>query len=198
MPQPGLEAVAGRLVALASLVAKGVRHSVDGLTALGGVDEIYVTHYGASFNGQALGCDANPYSSDDGSIVAVGPERDAEWPCGTILHVCGPGGCIVAERVDGCPGCGAYHVDLSEEGLLLVCGPGSGVCKASLEAFRPACSLPAGLPSATADGPLGLFAVLAEAALEDRTADMLDLTRAEGRGYACLARGQYAPPVLQP
>ncbi len=97
---------------------------------------------------------------------------------------------------DGCPGCGPNHVDLSEEGLRLTCGVGRGVCQANVEAFTLACETPSGRRDA-AFGPLDLFATLAEIALEDRTADMLDLTRAEPHGDPCTVRGA-SPSVLQP
>lgn len=181
--------MANQLLESASQLAEGVRRSVDGLTPLGTIDGAYVTHYGKSFNGQSLGCDASPYSSDDASIVAVGPSRDSEWPCGTILRICGPGGCLVAEREDGCPGCGPYHVDLSEQGLYLVCGPGSGVCQASVEAFSPACRIAATRGGSAVEGsPLELFATLAETALKDRTANLLDLTNDETRTSVCTAQ----------
>jgi hypothetical protein len=158
-----------------------------------------VTHYGESFSGQTLGCDTGAYTSDDAGIVAVGPERDVEWPCGTVMRICGPGGCIVAERQDGCPGCSAYHVDLSEEGLLFVCGPGSGVCQARVEAYAPGCEVASSLRrDGNQDETLELFATLAEIALEDRTADLLDLTRDKTRSSICAVRGPYAPPIPQP
>jgi hypothetical protein len=172
---------------------------VDGLTPLNAVEGAYVTHYGQSFNGQALGCKTGAYSSDDAGIVAVGPERDAEWPCGTILRICGPGGCLVAAREDGCPGCGPDHVDLSEEGLYLVCGPGSGVCQANIEAYSPACRIRTAHATAADGSPLELFATLAETALQDRTAGLLDLTDEESRTGVCTvqaspkARADYSP-----
>jgi len=73
------------------------------------------------------------YSSEDETIAAVGPAHDAEWPCGADLRICGPAGCAVVQRKDGCPGCSAYVIDLSEAGVLKVCGPGSGVCRARIQ-----------------------------------------------------------------
>jgi hypothetical protein len=177
--------VANKLLISASQLELGVRHSVDGLTPLSWVEGAYVTHYGTSFNGQALGCKTGPYSSKDASIVAVGPERDAELPYGTILRICGPGGCLIAEREDGCPGCGPYNVDLSEEGLYIVRGPGSGVCQANVEAYSPACRIRAARGNAANGSPLELFAALAEKALEDRTAGLLDLTNKESSTGVC-------------
>ena len=186
--------MANQLIAAVAGLKGSVSESANGLTPLSTLDDAWVTHYGASFNGQALGCDATPYASDNASIVAVGPARDAEWPCGTIMRVCGPGGCIVAQRVDGCPGCGPYHIDLSEEGLLLVCGPGTGVCQANIEAFAPPCYV---APARDVEGrdrtALQLFATLAETALADRTADLLDLENAEVRTSVCSARNAAVP-----
>lgn len=188
-PEPGLRVVANQLIDSVSLLAEGVQHSTEGLIPINAVDEAWVTHYGESFNGQQLGCDTGPYSSEDASIVAVGPSRYSEWPCGTLLRVCGPGSCIVAQRVDGCPGCGPNHIDLSEQGLSLVCGPGTGVCKASIEAFTLICDFPPPRSTATQVGPVELFVTLAETALGDRTADMLDLAQDEPRGDVCTASG---------
>ena len=99
------------------------------------------THYcrgyaDCSYAGQPLGCGNGVYDPYDPTIVAVGPSRYAEWPCGTKLRVCaretfpslqgGPflGGyqelvvpgmwCINVARQDSCPGCGHYLLDLSE------------------------------------------------------------------------------------
>jgi hypothetical protein len=82
-----------------------------------------------------MGC-GGVYASEDETIVAVGPEREAQLPCGTLLAVCGPGGCVLAVRQDGCPGCGPGVFDLSEAGLARVCGPGSGVCRALLQPLQ--------------------------------------------------------------
>jgi hypothetical protein len=200
--------VAQKFLDSAAQVSQEVRRSADGLTSIDYVEDVAVTHYGEGFNGQTLGCGTGNYSSDNGGIVAVGPERNQEWPCGTVLRICGPGGCMIGERVDSCPGCDGYHVDLSEEGLYLVCGPGTGVCRASVEvftqtrveAFIPACeftsiSLISEIKGAV-DGVGGismkLFATLAETALADRTARLLNLApdRPPSTG-ACLVR---APP----
>jgi hypothetical protein len=198
-PEIGLEAVAGGVLKSVSLLTEGVEHSVSGLVPLGpAVEDVWVTHYGESFNGQAMGCDATPYSSENAGIVAVGAERSEDWPCGTILRICGPGSCILAQRSDGCGGCGPYHVDLSEEGLQLVCGPGSGVCQASVEALHMPCQIRGAERASAQGGPLQLFATLAETALSDRTAGLLDLTQDEIRGEACAVRGPYAPPIAQP
>ena len=96
-----------------------------------------VTHYGVSFNGQSLGCGLGSYSSGNPGIVAVGPERYAEWPCGTAFRICGDAGCIIGTRQDACPGCGPNHLDLSESGIGLVCGDQASVCRVSIEQVVP-------------------------------------------------------------
>jgi len=136
-------------------MAGALQSSVRDLRPAGGPVDVYVTHYGESYNGQGLGCDDTVYSSFDATIVAVGPGRERDWPCGTAFLICGPGGCLWAERRDGCPGCSPYVLDLSERGLYLVCGAGAGVCTARVQAFQPrrACPFqPAGLLASAAAG----------------------------------------------
>jgi hypothetical protein len=94
-----------------------------------------VTHYGAQYNGHTLGCGTGYYSSDNVSIIAVGPSRNSLWPCGTMIEVCGPAGCIMTVRHDGCPGCGPNHADLSEAGIAAVCGYGPSQCEVRFQAF---------------------------------------------------------------
>jgi len=180
-PESNLDEVAQSILNSAARLSGQIRRSTDGLTSFELVQDVAVTHYGAGFNGQTLGCGGATYSSDNGGIVAVGPERDVDWPCGTVLRVCGPGGCMIGERQDGCPGCDAYVIDLSEEGLYLVCGPGTGVCRASVEAFAPPCHVSNGALVSEVGGVregagMRLFAMLAETALADRTANLLDIT----------------------
>jgi len=99
--------------------------------------EGWATHYGEAYNGQRMGCQgAGLYSSDDPTIVAVSPERYAEWPCGQQLHVSGPAGSIVVTRQDSCPGCGANVLDLSEEGNRRVCGIPEHTCRVIIEVMR--------------------------------------------------------------
>jgi LysM repeat protein len=84
------------------------------------------TSYADYFTGRMMGCmGAGPYSPTDVSIIAVGPAMHAQFPCGTKIEVCGPKGCLTGVRKDSCPGCLAYHVDLSKAGLAAVCGPTS-------------------------------------------------------------------------
>lgn len=84
------------------------------------------THYGASYNGQRMGC-GGVYRSGDPTIIAVGASNYRTWPCGTALVVSGPNGTIVGTRQDACPGCDSAGVivDLSEEGHRRVCGVGT-------------------------------------------------------------------------
>lgn len=81
-----------------------------------------VTHYGESYNGLTMGC-GGIYWSWDTTIVAVAyPGRNGEWPCGTHFRITGPTGIIDAIRTDACPGCNRNQLDLSESGMLAVCG----------------------------------------------------------------------------
>jgi hypothetical protein len=182
-PRSNLDSVALKVLDSAAQISENARLSTDGLTPFAFVEDVAITHYGESFNGNMMGCGGAHYSSDNGGIVAVGAERSQQWPCGTVLRVCGPGGCMIGVRQDSCPGCDAYHLDLSEEGLSLVCGPGSGVCRASVEAYTSTCDPDGALVSDVAgvqdDGGMRLFAKLAEAALQDRTASLLDLASKE-------------------
>jgi hypothetical protein len=94
-----------------------------------------VTHYGIAYAGNVLGCGGR-YTPEDTTIAAVGGRDDGEWPCGTLLQVCGAAGCLFASRQDSCPGCGPGHVDLSEAGIGIACGPGADVCDVRIQAFR--------------------------------------------------------------
>lgn len=81
-----------------------------------------VTHYGEQFNGQTMAC-GGIYSSDRLDIAAVAyPSRTYEWPCGTRFVVSGPAGVLEVQRTDSCPGCASNQLDLSESGMLRVCG----------------------------------------------------------------------------
>jgi len=96
-----------------------------------------VTHYGVQYNGRSMGCrGSGVYSSDDPSIIAVGPSRYREWGCGTMFQVCGAAGCIIGMRRDACPGCGPNHLDLSESGIAAVCGAGAGRCRVQIEVVQ--------------------------------------------------------------
>ena len=82
-----------------------------------------------------MGC-GGIYLSENPTIIAVGPDHYAEWPCGTFMVVCGPNGCLVGVRQDSCPGCTAGVVDLSEAGIAIVCGPARGSCSTTVHALK--------------------------------------------------------------
>src|SRR5207249_7583931 len=106
----------------------------------------FATHYGAQYEGQTLGC-GGFYRSADPSIIAVGPAREGDWPCGQPLRVCGAAGCLTGTRQDGCPGCTAYVIDLSEAGLAAVCGVATGSCPVTIEVVPAEAFAPPALPS---------------------------------------------------
>jgi len=98
-----------------------------GNTATPSPDQFSVTRYADSLEGNSLGCTQyGTYDPDNPLIVAVGPARHFEWPCGTLLQVCGPAGCLIALRADSCPGCGPNHIDMSRAGVIAVCGNPNG------------------------------------------------------------------------
>ncbi len=103
------------------------------VTPISPVFQGLVTHYGVSYNGNPMGCSGELYSSENETIIAVGPADYGEWPCGTNLRVCGPTGCVVGFRQDSCPGCGENHLDLSEAGINTVCGDQAHVCRVGIE-----------------------------------------------------------------
>lgn len=91
------------------------------------------THYGRSYHGQGMGC-GGTYDTNNPAILAVSPQRYADWPCGTKLRVRGPSGDTLVERTDACPGCRGNHVDLSEAGFIAVCGSlSAGTCRVELD-----------------------------------------------------------------
>lgn len=90
------------------------------------------THYGSSYNGSPLGCGGTYWGSDP-TIVAVGPSRYSEWPCGSQLTVSGPAGSLTVTRQDSCPGCSANMIDLSEAANEAVCGAPAHTCSVSIE-----------------------------------------------------------------
>jgi hypothetical protein len=99
-----------------------------------GEPSAWITHYGERFNDRTVGCwNYGDYSSDDPTIIAVNPTLYDELPCGTLLELCGPGGCMVGARKDSCPGCRPNGFDLSEAGFKRVCGDADGVCTATVE-----------------------------------------------------------------
>lgn len=91
------------------------------------------TRYGTQYEGQPLGCKpiylpaGRPdalYHSSDPAILAVGPGRYGEWECGRYLRVHNPatGRSLDVVRMDSCPGCHEFHLDLSEAGMAWLCG----------------------------------------------------------------------------
>ena len=88
------------------------------------------THYGESYQGQTMGC-GGTYDTADPTIVAVSPDRYADWPCGTRLRVTGPAGTQDVVRTDSCPGCSGNWLDLSEAGHARTCG--IGTCEVTIE-----------------------------------------------------------------
>ncbi len=83
------------------------------------------------YNGSNLGCGTGYYDSNNTTIIAVGPDHYPDMPCGTRIRVCGAAGCIDGIRQDACPGCGINHIDLSEMGLITVCGS-LGTCQVNV------------------------------------------------------------------
>lgn len=84
---------------------------------------VLATRYGVQYNGQTMGC-GGTYTSGNSSILAVGPSRYGEIPCGTGVTLTNPntGVQLSVLRVDSCPGCGYGHIDLSEAGIAILCG----------------------------------------------------------------------------
>lgn len=86
-------------------------------------DEGLAQNYGPAYQGQPLGCaGAGLYDTTNVGIVAVGPSDALSWPCYTVLLVCGEYGCVTAQRLDYCPACHPGVIDMSEAGLVAVCG----------------------------------------------------------------------------
>ena len=68
------------------------------------------------------------YNLNDTSVIARAPSEYSRFPCGTKLELCGTAGCINGVVQDACPGCGAFHLDLSRAGFNAVCGVTVGSC----------------------------------------------------------------------
>ena len=144
--QPRLTVTPRKIMAVASRISQHAQLMVPSVVPLSASSTTYLTHYGESYNGQVLGCGGGYYSSDNATIVAVGPGRASAWPCGTMLQICGPVSCALAVRQDSCPGCSPYVLDLSEAGIGQVCGAGTEVCKATVNAVT-LCYHPADITS---------------------------------------------------
>ena len=81
-----------------------------------------------------MGCNgAGVYNTQDITVIAVGRAAHDDFPCGTLIEVCGPKGCIKGVRKDSCPGCPGYDVDLSRAGFNAVCGPAANSCRVTLK-----------------------------------------------------------------
>lgn len=94
------------------------------------------THYGASYHGQPMGC-GGTYNTNNTAILAVSPDRYADWPCGTKMKISGPAGSVFVERTDACPGCSGNQIDLSEAGFIAVCGSlAAGACSVDIALLR--------------------------------------------------------------
>ena len=94
------------------------------------------THYGESYQGQTMGC-GGTYDTNNTAIVAISPDRYADWPCGTKMKISGPSGSVFVERTDACPGCSGNHIDLSEAGFIAVCGSlAAGTCGVDIALLR--------------------------------------------------------------
>ena len=95
-------------------------------------NDFYATRYGdgrmrsdgsfePNYNGLTMGC-GGAYWSSDSTIVAVSYALSPEVPCGTRLIITSAYGRLEGIRTDTCPGCKYKHIDLSEAGLLQLCG----------------------------------------------------------------------------
>ena len=106
------------------------------IVPMGPLYDVIATHYGVAYNGRTLGCGTGYYSSENVMILAVGPSRASEWPCGTLLQICGPLACNLVIRHDSCPGCGRNVIDLSEGGIDYVCGYQTSTCRVSIQKVK--------------------------------------------------------------
>lgn len=91
------------------------------------------TRYGESYEGEPLGCPGYTlpagradrlYHSADTQILAASPAFYRTWECGKYLQVTNlrNGQQLEVVRMDSCPGCGDYQIDLSEAGYAWLCG----------------------------------------------------------------------------
>ena len=103
------------------------------IVPMGPLYQVIATHYGVAYNGRTLGCGTGYYTSENPSILAVGPTRSYEWPGGTVLEICGHLACNLVVRQDACPGCSRNVVDLSESGLDMLCGYQTSTCRVTIQ-----------------------------------------------------------------
>jgi hypothetical protein len=158
--------------------------------------DVKITHYGTRFSGRTLGCGDGTYTSEDVSIIAVPTARNKQWRCGMLMEVCGPNACIVGVRQDTCPGCETNHLDLTEQGLDLVCGPNQGVCRASLRVYATDCMIPEGIPATRESVPepdkTRLLAAMLHHAPPERESLLHELS-AGAKARSCAAHRESAP-----
>jgi LysM repeat protein len=85
--------------------------------------------YSDSLTGNSLACPAAGfYSPNDFTVVAFGPARSAQFPCGSPIEVCGLTSCITGLRKDSCPGCSPDGIDVSRAAFRLLCGSAANSC----------------------------------------------------------------------
>lgn len=117
-----LAAVEARRLAVAEPIVVPATVLVSAPLEAAGALQGSATHYGAElYQGRTMAC-GGTYETSDATIVAVGADLGLSAPCGTAIRVCGAAGCVDGTRVDTCGGCRGAHVDLSEAGMLAVCG----------------------------------------------------------------------------
>ena len=112
-----------------------------------------LTHYGAHYNGQSLGCQgAGLYSSSRMDLVAVGPPLYSTYPCYAPITLCGDTGvCLNLTRLDSCPGCGSSLIDTTEAVFIRLCGNlDRGVCPVTIGGGGGYTPLPSPAPTPTA------------------------------------------------
>ena len=96
-------------------------------------EDAVVTYYHDSLHGLPMACFLySPYRREDITVLAIGTYHYEQWPCGTKLRITGPPGTISVVRSDSCPGCGKHYLDLSEAGMVAVCGE-LGKCRVKIE-----------------------------------------------------------------
>jgi hypothetical protein len=97
----------------------------------------FVTNYGEAYEDLPLGCPGyGVYHSADATIAASAYDLATgarAFQCGTVLELCGVGGCQVVIVKDACPGCAWNQLDLSEAAKVAVCGDVRNNCAVSIE-----------------------------------------------------------------